>query len=195
MKTFLIGLVVIAILFSVVLTLFGREWAGTAEKESPRARAVGQVAASFGVERKPSDVMGISITLEIDGDLFLFILVADDGTTNRMGSGTFEDKSRHLFIGKTVPAIFEGVRSHVTRELLQISGGFEHRDRRGATCDLTVEFKFKDGGESGFRFRYGSESEGPPQEVREFVTEAVRVTEPWYQDFTKRAREHRGESS
>ena len=38
MKAFLIGLVVIAILVFVVLRLFGRKWAGTAEKESPSAR-------------------------------------------------------------------------------------------------------------------------------------------------------------
>jgi hypothetical protein len=191
MKALLISLVVIAILVLVVLRLFGRKWAGIAEKQSAGAPVAGQTAASSGVERNVSDVTGISITLQVDGELFLFVLVASDGTTNRLGSGTFEDKNRGgLFIGQTEAAIFEAVRSQVTPEMLHISGGFEHKNRRGATCELGVSFKFKDGGESGFGFRYGSESEGPPPEVREFVTEAVRVTEPWYQDFKEKTRKH-----
>ena len=215
MKALLIALIVIAILVFVVLRLFGRKWAGTAEKQSAEAPPVGQASAEATASDKDSltapfdfsqgrlltpcppvsDVTGISITLKVDGDPFLFILVAGDGTTNRMGSGTFEDKNRELFIGRTEPAIFEAVRSHVTPELLRISGGFEHKDRRGTTCELTIGFKFKDGGESGFGFRYGSESEGPPQQVRDFVTEAVRVTEPWYQDFKQRTQKNRQEPS
>jgi hypothetical protein len=190
MKALLIALVVIAILVLVLLRLFGRKWAGIAEQQSEEAPAVPQPVASSRVERKVSDVTALDITLKVDGDLFLFVLVASDGTTNRLGSGTFEDKNRGLFIGQTEPAIFEAVRSHVTPEMLHISGGFEHKNRRGATCELGVSFKFKDGGESGFGFRYGSESEGPPEEVRILVTDAVRVTEPWYQDFKEKTKEH-----
>jgi hypothetical protein len=186
MKVLLIALVAIAILIFVFLRLFRREWADRLDKPSAETSGAGQAAASPEVERPISDLTGISITLKIDGEPFLFLLVAGDGATNRMGSGTFEDKNRHLFIGKAEPAIFEAVRSHVTPELLRISGGFEHKNRRGATCDWIVDFQFKDGRESGFGFRYGSESEGPPQEVGEFVTEAVRVTEPWYQDFKEK---------
>ena len=34
-------------------------------------------------------------------------------------------------------------------------------------------------------FLYGSESEGPPEHVRDLVRAAVRETNPWYEDFKR----------
>jgi hypothetical protein len=69
-----------------------------------------------------ADVRTIGIKLEINANtMLLFILVSADGSINRAGSGTLEDKEekdRHFFIGVTDPAIhptiFERVRSHLT---------------------------------------------------------------------------------
>jgi hypothetical protein len=41
-----------------------------------------------------------------------------------------------------------------------------------------MRFVFDAGREAGWRFRYGSESDGPPDDICEFVAEAVRLTDP-----------------
>ena len=41
-----------------------------------------------------------------------------------------------------------------------------------------MRFVFGAGQEAGWRFRYGSESDGPPDDICESVAEAVRLTDP-----------------
>ena len=97
-----------------------------------------------------------------------------------------------LVIGKSDPSTFEAVRSCVTPEILRISGGSAHQNPHGLPCELAISFKFHDGAEGGFGFRYGSESEGPPENVRTLVTEAARLTDAWHREFKRRAQEQPG---
>ena len=51
----------------------------------------------------------------------------------------------------------------------------------GKPCELTIGLKYANGREAASAWRYGSESQGPHPEVVEFVKEALRITEPWFQ--------------
>ena len=137
--------------------------------------------------RKVADVRALLIDLKINEDTtLLFIVLGADGSINRSGSGTFKNKSGDMFIGKTDPAIFENVRLHLTEEMLQGLGyTFRPKEVRGAPCKLTLIFQFKDGPDGGSEYLYGSESEGPPGDVVDFVRAAVGETEGWYQDQLK----------
>jgi hypothetical protein len=138
--------------------------------------------------RKLSKIEAFTISLEIEKQPSLFILLSDDGGINRMGRGTADTAERELFIGKTDPAIFKAVCSHFTKGMLQTLGrGYQAPEPLGASCELTITFKFKDGSSNGIAFRYGSESEGPPKDVADFVIAAVRQTDPWYQEFRRDA--------
>ena len=111
-----------------------------------------------------------------------------DGGINRMGSGRAENPEQELFIGKTDSSIFEAVRSQLTKRMMQSVGqGFRMPAVRGASCKLTVTFQFEDKSWNGIVFFYGSESEGPPKDVAEFVTSAVARTDAWYEDFRQNA--------
>ena len=137
---------------------------------------------------KLSEVVAFTIDLDVAEKPALFILLGEDGSINRMGRGTAEDAERELFIGKTDPAIFHSVRSHLTKEMLRSLGqGYDMPTPRGASCKLVITFKFKDGSSNGMAFLYGSESNGPPQDVAEFVTTAVAQTDPWYEEFRRNA--------
>ena len=46
-------------------------------------------------------------------------------------------------------------------------------------------FEFNDGTSEGSEYLYGSESEGPPRDVVDFVRAAVGETERWYQTQLK----------
>jgi len=138
--------------------------------------------------RRTAGITGISVTLDVEEKHSLFILLAADGSINRLGTGTADNTENHLFIGKTKPAIFESVRSHVTPEMWDVMGrAFWDKNPLGPSCKLTILFHFKDGKSNGFEFRYGAESEGPPREVADFVRAAVSATDPWYEDFKQAA--------
>jgi hypothetical protein len=48
-------------------------------------------------------------------------------------------------------------------------------------CELTVGFKKAGGEELMTAWQYGSESQGPPPEICNFVIAAVEATTPWYE--------------
>jgi hypothetical protein len=45
---------------------------------------------------------------------------------------------------------------------------------------LALVFKLSDGSESLLEFRYGSDGEGPPDDVVGAVLRARELTDPWY---------------
>ena len=171
-KFFLFGLIVLAILFLTALYFY-------------RGRVSTMSADHSASPRKVADVHTIGVSLDINAERSLFLLLSADGSINRLRSGTPKNKNPDLFIGITDPAIFESVRSHLTEAMFAealLGHTFQFQNPRGAPCKLEVRFFFKDGTSAGgFTFLYGAESEGPPSEVADFVRAAVRETEGWYQ--------------
>ncbi len=178
MKYLFIALVALAIAAVIGVRVYRIR---TAQAATP-AQAVPRVAPSI------FDISALSITLEVKNEVALFVLLGNDGAINRMGTGNLVNAERGLFIGKTDPAIFQTVRSHVTDAMLRsLGGGFKHPHPQGDPCSLKLVFYFKDGASNGVLYLYGSESEGPPEDVAEFVRTAVRETEPWYENFKRNA--------
>ncbi len=184
MKYLLIALVALAIAAVIGVRVYRIRTAQAA----PPAQPVPPAQAAPGVPQSISDISALSITLKVKNEIALFVLLGSDGTINRMGTGNLANAERGLFIGKTDPAVFQAVRSHVTDAMWRHLGeGFKHPDPQGDPCSLKLLFKFKDGGSSGLLYLYGSESEGPPKDVAEFVRTAVRETDPWYENFKRNA--------
>jgi hypothetical protein len=134
------------------------------------------------------DIHGILVTLFIGGEQSLFIMLGSDGNINRMGTGS-DTAERHMFIGKTGPQLFEHLRSKVSPELLGWCGrNLADPHPQGEACELTVGFQNADGRERVTKWGYGSESQGPPPEVFEFVVAAVEATNPWFEQQKSRGR-------
>lgn len=189
MKYLLVGLIALAVIVLIAVRfLRGRFPAEpTATSGVPPAPDISSTNADSGT-RKTGDVAALSINLDVNEKSSLFILLSADGTINRMGTGTLGNTEHELFIGRTDPAIFEAVRSHVPERMLQSLGQrFQHQNPRGTPCKLTISFQFKDGTLDGFAFLYGSESEGVPNEVADLVTAATHETDPWYENFKRTA--------
>jgi hypothetical protein len=131
---------------------------------------------------EPVDVLqGIMVMLKVSGEQSLFIMLAADGSINRVGTGAVDNTERDMFIGRTDPALFRGLGQQITPELLAWCGQSRaDPSPKGKVCELTVGFKRGSGEELLTGWRYGSESMGPPPEVGQFVVAAVRATEPWF---------------
>jgi hypothetical protein len=132
--------------------------------------------------RALADIDVLSITLEIDSRQALFILVAKDGTVNRMGSGSPATADGALFIGTTQPPLFFEVIKGLSDKMLKFTGGYDVPGKRGVPCKLAIELRFRDGSDDGFGFTYGSDSKGPPNDIATLVQGAVAATQSWYQE-------------
>jgi hypothetical protein len=126
------------------------------------------------------------ITLKVNGETALLILLAEDGSVNRMGNGSVTNTDHVLVIGVNSEPLFARFMARVTPEMLRYQGAYEFPNRKGANCELTILLGYRGGDRSGgFGFLYGSESQGPPRDIAELVRYAVELTTPW-QEETKR---------
>ena len=131
----------------------------------------------------PTDITGFFATFYYGEEQALFIGLFSDGTINRMGTGSLKNIDRDMFIGKTSPDVFEGLKKMINIDLLKWFNS-QHSDSaaKGVPCKLTLGLKQRDGKELISIWQYGSESASPPPEVFEFFLRSIEITNPWYEE-------------
>ncbi len=125
-------------------------------------------------------VDAIVVDLEVESERALFILLHRDGSINRTGTGSFPIQDHDMYIGLTKGELFAQLLVEVDDGWFSHQGTYDIPDKVGKECLLSILMWHSDGAVSGFKFRYGSESEGPPGDICEFVSKAVRITDPWF---------------
>ena len=125
------------------------------------------------------DVDTILVSLDVGDTPALFVLLSSDGSINRIGDGSIGG-DQDMFIGVTREPLFQRLRDKIAESFLEHAVSYELPDRVGSDCTLSIRF-IAGGQETGLIFKYGSESEGPPQDVYDFVRAAVDVTGPWHE--------------
>jgi len=123
----------------------------------------------------------LEIKLTVANEVYLQIVMMRNGMVNRRGDGNEADGS--LVMGRPEEPIFEAYLQAIPPELFAEVGRYELPDQQGDPSELVISFS-GEGVDTGFAFRYGSESMGPPEEFVELVDLALELTEEWYQ--TKR---------
>ncbi|MBN2358938.1 MAG: hypothetical protein JXR83_05760 [Deltaproteobacteria bacterium] len=124
----------------------------------------------------------VAVSLDIAGRRSLFVLLSEDGSINRMGTGSPASPDNDLYIGAGQSALFTSFLERVPEEIFAFQGRYEVRERTGAECELAILFGTRANETVGFEFRYGAESEGPPREICDLVRAAVDVTDHWYRE-------------
>lgn len=127
-----------------------------------------------------ADINAVHISLKAADKLVLFILIASDGTINRMGTGAVNNTRNNLYIGVAREDLLSQLLSNMDDGMLDNLSSYDAHDKSGVPLELYIGLVFADGTENGFGFHYGSESIGPPQEIKQLVTAAVKLTDPWY---------------
>jgi hypothetical protein len=129
------------------------------------------------------DVRACFIVLEYDGRQTLVVLLGRDGSINRMGNGKVDPEvDLTWYIGMVDQPLFDQLMEALPPDILTLSGRYdEPSERRGVECKCTISFQYADGGNSGLEILWGSESEGLPLELRDFISRAVELTDPWWQ--------------
>jgi len=129
----------------------------------------------------PKSVKAVMVKLDVAEQPSLFILLGEDGSVNRLGTGAVDNDERDMFIGRTNEPLFLAVRSKIRPEWMERFGSYDIPDKVGSTCKLSILFSGLDSEEGDLTFVYGAESHGPPPDICDFVRYAVRVTNRWYE--------------
>lgn len=126
------------------------------------------------------EIQRIQIVLQADERLLLHIVLSSDGTVQRLGSGRLDNKEFELVNGVADRAIFDELLKSLPESFLESEGSYNDPDLRGQRLGLSITLMVA-GREHSFQIVYGSESEGPPDDVVAFVVAAKELTESWYQ--------------
>ena len=128
-------------------------------------------------------IAAISVSMTVDERQVLMILLAADGTINRMGTGEEDNQLDELFVGNDGGILFEEFMDQLDPNIDEWHGRwFPDDEMKGKPCRLTVGLIERDKKETVCQCDYGTESEGPPQELCDFVISAVEVTDGWYEE-------------
>ena len=122
----------------------------------------------------------VVISLKVNEQPALFVLLAADRTVNRIGTGALDNVEKALFIGATADNLYEKFMAKVRDDMFEHAGCYDQPEPKGQPCKLTMAFR-RPKDPVGFEFSFGSESEGPPEELAELVKYATELTEPWYE--------------
>ena len=132
---------------------------------------------------KQEEVTGLAITLKVEEDLSLLVLLAADGSINRLGTGTVNNTDKGMFIGVADPNLYETIRPYINSDVIRWIGGRADQTPKGKICELTIWLFLPNKQEHVIYFKYGSQSVGPPPEVSQLVSVAIEITNPWYEQF------------
>jgi hypothetical protein len=121
------------------------------------------------------------VSLDVGNKNALFIVLAKDGTICRRGNGN-PNKDLELLKGTSELEHFQAFMMTVSEDILQFSGFFEQTPIVGRPCKLMIVFSGPHGEEAGFKVEYGEDSQGPPADIVEMLINAVKLTDPWYEE-------------
>ena len=121
------------------------------------------------------------LSLDVGSRNALFIVLAKDGTICRRGNGN-PNKDFELLKGTSELEHFQAFMMTVSEDILQFSGFFEQTPIVGRPCKLMIVFSGPHGEEAGFKVEYGEDSQGPPADIVEMLINAVKLTDPWYEE-------------
>jgi hypothetical protein len=127
------------------------------------------------------DLNACIVGFEEAGQKLLMILLARDGSINRLGDGLHPAETT-LHIGTTREPLFERLLEVVEPDLLRFMGRLELPDREGRDCELTVTFQHEDGRGLLFQILFGSENGAIPNELRRIIERALELTDAFWRE-------------
>ena len=145
------------------------------------------------------DYSAVVVSLEIEGEIALLIMLHEDGTINRKGRGT-EEIDKNFFMGMQKDSVFHKLMNHIDPALnAQLGKTIKMPNQKGKRYDISIVFESGNINEimlgtgkaaMGVHCTYGSQSEGPPMSISNFVKKAIELTDPWYNEQVKMVEEN-----
>ena len=127
-----------------------------------------------------SDIQQAYFKLTINEKQLLGIFLSSSGSINRSGNAELDGKDTRMFMGRLDGDPVAALFADVDEKLLELAGRYTLPDQQGDQCQLTIALEGENL-DTGFEFNYGSESDGPPEEIYQLVDVALDLTEEWYQ--------------
>lgn len=128
----------------------------------------------------------VTISLDISGKNCLAILLNSDGTVNRKGSEALDTSDRNFFMGVTKDNLVDSLMNGLPNDL------FDYCGAGSPVCEVSKPYctiKIMAGDNSSvckIEHCVNGTFNDMPNPIKEFIKKAMRVTDGWYRDQTKK---------
>jgi hypothetical protein len=123
-----------------------------------------------------------TLTVEISKKNCLAILLAKDGTINRRGTGIIDTADKAFFMGINRDDVFGSLMATISDDLLSYCGqAHGNCDTTKPTYKVTVSFSDDKSIGTGFEYCINGTVDDLPKPIREYIKNAIKLTDPWYQ--------------
>lgn len=131
----------------------------------------------------------ILIKWTVEEETIISLMLSQNGSINRIGSG--ESTGGKMAMGRTEEPIFQQLLEALPEDWLTNTGRYTLPDPKGKLAQLTIALESSHEEETGFEFTYGTQSDGPPEDMVEYVEYAIALTDEWYEEMTRKGRKKR----
>jgi hypothetical protein len=147
--------------------------------------ATGPDVAGEGLRSR--DVTTCLLTVDYDGERALVIVLARDGSINRMGDGRplTPQTDSTLYIGVVEEPLLDRLMEVIPDAFVGLSGRYdEPSKRRGIVGECHIVYGFADGRVSALEVVWGADKQSLPAELYAYLSvligKAIEVTDPWW---------------
>ena len=136
------------------------------------------------------DIQQIYFRLSSEGRPYFSLMLSSTGSINRMGNGNSEEAFPQMAMGNIGPELFQELIDQIPEDWFSWAGRYTMPEQKGSREQLHIAFSSQQA-ETGFEFDYGSDSEGPPDELVSLTEYAISLTEEWYDEQLSRKNKKR----
>lgn len=130
-----------------------------------------------------TEIEHVHFSLAVNDEQVLAIRFSQSGALNRMGDGSDDPEARIILMKRVKEPIFEQLLEALSDDLLALVGRYSFPDPKGDLTQLLITLEGKEDQETGFEFVYGAESDGPPEEIIDFVEYALELSDPYWEAY------------
>jgi hypothetical protein len=128
---------------------------------------------------------GTTIDVDISNQNCLAIVLAKDGAISRKGTAAPDSADKDFFAGFTKDPVFDSLINKLSNELVEYSNTTSPScDTTKPTCTARISFGNHQLAKS-FEYCVNGTFNDLPAPIKNYITAAIRLTEPWYQNQRK----------
>jgi hypothetical protein len=129
--------------------------------------------------------LGTTIDVDISNQNCLAIVLAKDGAISRKGTTALDSADKDFFAGITKDPVFDSLINKLSNELVDYSNTTSPScDTTKPTCKARISFGNHQLAKS-LEYCVNGTFNDLPAPIKNYIINAIRVTEPWYQNQKK----------
>jgi hypothetical protein len=137
------------------------------------------------ISKEAQNFLGTTIDVDISNQNCLAIVLAKDGAISRKGTAALDPADKDFFAGITKDPVFDSLINRLSNELVEYSNTTSPScDTTKPTCTARISFGNHQLAKS-FEYCVNGTFNDLPEPIKNYITNAIRVTEPWYQNQRK----------